>query len=97
MDLLNDKNVRFAFGAFIRTGRKRLGLTQSEVATALHTTQSVYSCYESGRRPVTLSVAVNICRYLDLDFGRFVESLFRRKSTVLPLNKENLYETSFSN
>lgn len=84
--LMDDKRVRRAFGAYIRAGRKRLGVTQLEASIAVGVTQSVYSCYESGKRPVTLPMALNICNYLNLDINDFASSLKRKKPTILPIN-----------
>ena len=83
---MDDNKIRRAFGAFIRAGRKRRGLTQMEVSTALGVTQSVYTSYETGRRPISFPTALNICKYLELDINDFVMSLSRKKPTILPLD-----------
>lgn len=63
-----------AFGKFIREARESKGLFQDDIAKRLGISQVQYSHYERGARNMDLSVALNICLILGLDFNDFVKS-----------------------
>jgi UDP-N-acetylglucosamine 1-carboxyvinyltransferase len=49
-----------------RAARKAQGLTQTELANAIHTTQSSIARFESGNRGISLSLASRIAEVLGL-------------------------------
>lgn len=61
------------FGAFVRAGRERTGLFQTEVAEMLGITQSHYSRIEAGERTPDLFLSMRICEALNLDLSDFVK------------------------
>lgn len=70
--MLNKETVCQQFGRFLLRVRTERGLTQSEVATATGITQSHYSLLERGQREPTMSLAVNLCYELGVDFNDFI-------------------------
>lgn len=65
-----------AFGKFIREAREKKGLYQDDMAKKLGISQVQYSHYERGARNIDLSVALNICLILGLDFNEFIKTQF---------------------
>ena len=68
------KEIAREFGEFIKNARSNKSLTQAEVAKALGISQSYYHFLENGDRNIDLSLALNLCRYLDIDLNEFVQS-----------------------
>ena len=62
-----------AFGAFIARDRNRKGLRQDEVYEKVGISQAHYSLIETGNRGVYLSLALEICKALDIDLNDFVD------------------------
>ena len=60
------------FGDFVREGRERLGLFQSDVARALDISQPYYSHIEKGTRNVDLILAMKICEILKLNLSDYI-------------------------
>jgi transcriptional regulator with XRE-family HTH domain len=100
MELLENEAICKAFGDFVKRGRKKTQhwdeihlkyrpLYQKEVATLLGITQAHYSWIESGKRAITLTQALNICKVLSLDFNDFIYGMGRTKARVKPKQKEN--------
>jgi len=75
MNEFDSRIVATRFGEFIKAGRLKKNLTQTEVAKRLNRAQSYYNYLESGGRNVDLSLAMELCRILDLDLNDFVNSL----------------------
>lgn len=63
-------------GKALQTARKKLGLTQVEVAKKLGVSQGYFSLFEKGKRPVTDKIA------------RKAVHLFKMPPTALPLERE---------
>lgn len=60
------------FGQFIKEGREKRDLLQSEVADMVGITQSYYSLIERGLRGVDLVTAMTICQKLRLNMSDYV-------------------------
>jgi transcriptional regulator with XRE-family HTH domain len=80
--LNSDMTVR-AFGVFVRQAREKQELKQSEVATAVGITQSYYSNIEAGKREISVTLALNICDALGLDFNSFIQFITMKKPKVI--------------
>ena len=50
----------------IRDTREDRDLKQEHIAKALHTTQSYYSKYELGKRPLPIEHLITLCKLYDL-------------------------------
>jgi transcriptional regulator with XRE-family HTH domain len=71
-----DKEIIVAeFGSFIRDARESKGLLQAEVAEEVGVSRSYYAYIETGKREIYFSLAINICRVLDLDINHFIKTL----------------------
>lgn len=88
MKLLNDDHAYREFGVFIRAGRERKGYTQSEMAEMVGVSASYYCYFETGKRKMTLPMAMKLCAVLDLDMTEFIMRSVR-KTAVAMRNKEN--------
>lgn len=64
--------------AQLKAVRSAAGLTQSEVAGALHKPQSYVSKYESGERTLSVLELRAICRATGADFAAFAADLDAR-------------------
>lgn len=82
MSFLDHQSTYIAFGGFIRKGREAKGLFQEDVAKALEIHPSMYGHIERGVRKVSLPMALNICRYLDLDLNDFIYTVDKKKPTI---------------
>lgn len=80
--LKNDATVK-AFGIFVRQAREKQELKQSEVAEKVGITQSYYSNIESGKREIGVTLALNICDVLGVDFNTFIQLLTMKKPKVV--------------
>ena len=69
------KNLAAEFGRFIREAREMKGLLQADVAEKLGVSRSYYGHIESGNRDIYFTLAVNICRVLDLNINDFMKML----------------------
>jgi DNA-binding XRE family transcriptional regulator len=74
MKIIDNSECLIGFGEFIREGRERKHLYQSEVASQLGITQAYYSHIEQGKRNVDLVVAMRICQILDLDLKDYIHA-----------------------
>jgi transcriptional regulator with XRE-family HTH domain len=61
------------FGRFIKEGREKLKYSQTDVARQLKITQSYYSYIEAGSRNIDLSLAMEICKILNIDMKDFIK------------------------
>ena len=75
MKTIDKEKVVVEFGRFIREAREMKGLLQADVAEKLGVSRSYYGHIESGNREIYFTLAINICRVLDLDMSDFVKIL----------------------
>lgn len=82
-----------AFGVFVRQARERQELRQLDVAEKVGITQSYYSNIEAGKREVSMTLALNLCDALGLEFNSFLVFITRKKPKIvrstIELEKEN--------
>jgi transcriptional regulator with XRE-family HTH domain len=67
---INDS--RYA-GSRMRRARLDLGLTQTDVAEQLETSQAAIYRYETGQRPITIDFLAQIAAYFDLPISYFLQ------------------------
>lgn len=72
--MLDDVQYQRAFGKFIRDGREKQHLYQSQVAEMLGKSRQYYTSIETGTRPVDLVAAIKICEVLHLKMSDFISS-----------------------
>ena len=75
MKKIENSECLVGFGEFIKEGRKKRDMLQSEVADLVGITQPYYSLIERGMtndRNLDLVLALKICRALRLDMGDFI-------------------------
>lgn len=72
--MLDDHEVRVAFGKFIREGREKQHLYQSHLAASLDMSQQYYSHIENGSRSVDFVLALKICKLLSLNINDFIST-----------------------
>lgn len=75
MKTIEKEKVTSEFGQYIREARERKGLYQSFVAEQLNVSRSYYTMIEKGQREIYFTMAINICRVLDLDINDFVKRM----------------------
>ena len=75
MKTIEKEKVAVEFGAYVKKAREEKGLYQYEVADQLGVSRSYYTYIEAGSREIYFSLAVNICRVLDLDMNEFMKML----------------------
>lgn len=75
MKTFEKEKVANEFGSFVREARERKGMTQYEIAEQLGVSRSYYTMIESGNREIYFTLAVNICKVLNLDINEFVKRL----------------------
>lgn len=75
MKKIDNSECLIGFGNFIREGRSRRDMLQSEVASQVGIAQSYYSTIENGAkdRNVDLVLAMKICRVLGLNLSDFIK------------------------
>lgn len=73
MNGLGKDKIAQAFGVFIRTARENKGLYQADIAGKIGVSRGYYAHIEGGTRDISLTLAVKICRVLDLNLNDFVE------------------------
>lgn len=76
--MLDTKQCQKDFGSFIKAGREKQHLYQSQVASQLGITQQYYSQIENGVRNVDLVLAINICEVLGLKFNSFLHTYIKQ-------------------
>lgn len=90
MKLLERDKITVSFGKFIKEGRDRRGLFQWEVAQELGISQAAYHMIETGKREPSVTMIINICRVLRLDFADYLRTLpkatrpYKRKRDSTP-------------
>ena len=75
MKTIDKDTVSNEFGQFIREAREAKGLYQADIAEQLGVSRSYYTLIEAGEREIYFSLAVNICRVLNLDISEFMKRL----------------------
>ena len=75
MKTIDKDTVSNEFGQFIREAREAKGLYQADIAEQLGVSRSYYTLIEAGEREIYFSLAVNICRVLNLDINEFMKRL----------------------
>lgn len=72
----NPEDIAFQkdFGEYIKQGREKQSLYQSQVAELLGVTQQYYSHIENGVRNVDLVFALKICQVLKLSLNDFIST-----------------------
>lgn len=75
MKKIENSECLIGFGKFIKEGREKKDMFQSEVAALVGITQPYYSMVERGAkdRNVDLVLALKICQALDLDLSDFIK------------------------
>ena len=75
MKKIENSECLIGFGKFIKEGRRKRDMLQSEVAELVGISQPYYSMIEKGTedRNVDLVLALKICRVLRLDIRDFVK------------------------
>ncbi len=74
MNETDSKKVALHFGEFIKEARLKKRMTQTEIARLIGVSQPYYNLIENGMRNVDLSLAMNLCRVLELDLNDFVST-----------------------
>ena len=72
---IDKENVVVECGRFIREAHEMKGLLQADVAEKLGVSRSYYGHIESGNREINFTLAINICRVLNLDISDFMKML----------------------
>lgn len=75
MKTVNVKDCSTSFGQFVREGRLKKQMLQTELAEMSGVTQAYISQIESGRRNAELGLALIMCGVLDLDIRVFISEL----------------------
>lgn len=75
MKTLDKEKIAVEFGAFIREARENRGLYQADVAEKLGISRAYYAFVEAGKREIYFTLAINICRVLNLDINDFTKRL----------------------
>lgn len=77
MKIIDNSECLIGFGEFIKDGREKRRLYQSDVAEKLGVTQVYYSHIERGKRNVDLVVAMRICQILELDLQDYISQYMK--------------------
>lgn len=83
MKRIDKQEIYTSFGQRMVERRNALGMSQSEVAVKLDVSQSYYCYIETGRRAIDLTLAMNICKVLGIDFNAFISDY------LTPIRKRN--------
>lgn len=75
MKVVEKETISVEFGKFIREARENKGLYQADVAKMLGVSRVYYTHIEAGYRDIYFTLAVNICRVLDLNINDFMKLL----------------------
>lgn len=75
MKAIDKDKISVEFGKFVRAERERKGLYQADVAKMLDVSRAYYAFIENGERDIYFTLALNICRVLDLDLNDFLKQL----------------------
>lgn len=73
MKNIENSECLVGFGKFLREGRERKGMLQSEVAQLVGISRSYVTVIEAGERNVDLILALKLCQAIGLDLGDFIK------------------------
>lgn len=74
MKKIENSECLVGFGKFIKQGREKRDMFQSEVAMEVGISQAYYSYLERGEREIDFVLALKICQVLHLDISDFISS-----------------------
>lgn len=74
MKIIDNSECLIGFGSFIKEGREKQDLYQSQVATMIGISQPYYSAIERGERNVDLVLALKLCSALHLDLNDYIKN-----------------------
>ena len=75
MKTIEREKVLMEFGRAIYKAREKKGLIQAHVAEELGISRSYYAMIENGDREIYFTLAINICRLLEVDINEFMTQL----------------------
>lgn len=75
MKTIQKDKISTEFGTYIREARESKGLYQADVAEKIGVSRVYYTYIEAGKRDIYFTLAINICRVLDLDINEFMKRL----------------------
>ena len=75
MKLFEREKVLIEFGRTIRSARENKGMLQAHVAEELGVSRSYYAMIENGDREIYFTLALNICKVLEVDMIEFMKKL----------------------
>jgi len=83
----------------IKSGRKKLGLTQQGLADSIHVTRCAIGSYEEGRATPPIEVLVRICALFSITMDKFCSTgleseKVEKKKSSLELRMENMPRVS---
>jgi transcriptional regulator with XRE-family HTH domain len=73
MKIIDNSECLIGFGNFVKEGREKLHLHQSDAATLIGISQPYFSQIERGGRNVDLVLAIKICNSLNLDLNDYIK------------------------
>lgn len=74
MKKIENSECLVGFGKFIKSGREKRDMFQSEVAMEVGISQAYYSYLERGEREIDFVLALKICQVLNLDLSDFISA-----------------------
>lgn len=82
MKKIENSECLIGFGQFIKEGREKRDMLQTEVAQLVGITQAYYSYIERGSkdRNVDLVLALKLCQVLRLDLSDFIKQYMGNKT-----------------
>ena len=75
MKTVDKETIAKEFGKFIREAREAEDLFQADIAERLGMSRAYYTHIEAGNREIYFTMAINICRVLNLDINEFMKRL----------------------
>ena len=75
---MNEKAVLHELGSRIRAQRKRIGLTQEELALVAGVDRSYFGAVERGERNITFMVLYRLCGALRCDIAQITKDIPRQ-------------------
>ena len=75
MNSFDKEKTAKEFGLFIREERERRGLLQAEVAEMIGVSRGYYGHIEGGTRDIYFTLAMKICKTLNLDINDFAQRI----------------------
>ena len=73
MKMIEREKALIEFGRAIRSARENKDWFQAEVAEKLGISSSYYAMIENGDREIYFTLALNICRVLEVDVCEFMK------------------------